>query len=158
MIDFVNVGKKISNNRKKLQMTQDDLADQLFVTRQLVSKWELGLGIPTIDTLLDLSKIFNISFEELLCLDEKLEIDESNLFSGHDRLFIINNIISKKLKVNLPEVFYQFSSNERIMILKAMKEGKLKVSMTELLPRLTPGEIKFLKMEDGTYDFKKNSK
>lgn len=158
MIDFVNVGKKISKNRKKLQMTQDDLAGELFVTRQLVSKWELGLGVPTIDALLDLSKIFDISFEELLCLDEKLEIDESNLFSGHDRLFIINNLISKRIIVNLPEVFYQFSSNERIMILKAIKEGKLKVSMSELLPRLTPGEIKFLNKEDTAYDFKENCK
>lgn len=158
MIDFVNVGKKISYYRRKLQMTQDDLADKLFVSRQLVSKWELGLGFPTIDTLLDLTKLFNTSFEDLLCLDEKLEIDEANLFGGHDRLFIINSIINKKIEVNLPEVFYQFSSNERMMVLKAIKEGKLKVSMSELLPRLTPGEIKFMNMEDVTYDFKKNSK
>jgi transcriptional regulator with XRE-family HTH domain len=138
-------------------MTQDHLADKLFVSRQLVSKWELGFGMPTIDHLLNLTKLFHISFEELLCLDETCEIDESNLFRGHDRLFIINGIIRKKMKVNLPEVFYQFSSSERIMLLKAIKEDKLKVSMNEILPRLTPGEIKFLKMEDGTDDITKSS-
>lgn len=102
--------------------------------------------------------MFNISFEELLCLDEKTEFDESNLFNGHDRSFIINSIINNKIKVNLPDVFYQFSSNERIIVLKAIKEGKIKVSISELLPRLTSGELKFLKMEDVTNDFKKNSK
>ena len=63
MIDFVRVGIKISDHRKKLKMTQGDLADQLFVTRQLVSKWELGIGVPTIDTFLELSKLFGVSFE-----------------------------------------------------------------------------------------------
>lgn len=158
MIDFVNVGKKISNHRKKHQLTQDQLADQLFVTRQLVSKWELGLGIPSIDTLLALSKLFSVSFEELLCLDEKINIHESNLFAGHDRLFIINNIISGKIKVNIPQVIHQFTSTERMMILRAIHKKKLNGSITALLPRLTTREIKLLKTEDVTYDFKKSSK
>jgi len=145
LIDFIAVGKKITQYRKQLSMTQDDLAEKLFVTRQLVSKWELGLGFPTIDALLDLAKLFSISFEELLCLDEETTIDEDNLFSGHNRIFIINQIIKNKLKVNIPDVLYQFSSSERIMVLKAIKEGNLKVNMRELLPRLTPGETRFLK-------------
>jgi len=49
LIDFIAVGKKITHYRKQLRMTQDDLADKLSITRQLVSKWELGLGFPTID-------------------------------------------------------------------------------------------------------------
>ena len=158
MIDFVNVGKKISNHRKKHQLTQDQLANQLFVTRQLVSKWELGLGIPSIDTLLALSKLFSVSFEELLCLDEKINIHESNLFAGHDRSFIINNIISGKIKVNIPQVIHQFTSTERMMILRAIHKKKLIVSIAALLPRLTTREIKLLKTEDVTYDIKKSSK
>jgi transcriptional regulator with XRE-family HTH domain len=158
LIDFVNVGKTISNHRKKHQLTQDQLADQLFVTRQLVSKWELGLGIPSIDTLLALSKLFSVSFEELLCLDEKINIHESNLFAGHDRSFIINNIISGKIKVNIPQVIHQFTSTERMMILRAIHKKKLIVSITALLPRLTTREIKLLKTEDVTYDIKKSSK
>jgi DNA-binding transcriptional regulator YiaG len=45
LTDFVNVGKKISNHRKRLQMTQDDLAYQLFVTRQLVSTCQSRHGV-----------------------------------------------------------------------------------------------------------------
>jgi transcriptional regulator with XRE-family HTH domain len=158
LIDFVNVGKKISNHRKKLQMTQDDLANQLFVTRQLVSKWELGLSVPTIDTLLSLSKLFSLSFEDLLGLEEKIDIDESNLFARHNRSFIFNNIIIGRIKVNLPRVIGQFSSTERMILLKAIKKRKLKVSISDLLPKLTVREIAFLKTEDVTYDFKKSSK
>ena len=72
MIDLVSVGKKIMFYRKKLNLTQDELASKLFVTRQNISKWENGSGIPSIDSILVLSKIFNITIENLLCLDDVL--------------------------------------------------------------------------------------
>ena len=158
MIDFVRVGIKISDHRKKLKMTQGDLADQLFVTRQLVSKWELGIGVPTIDTFLELSKLFGVSFEDLLCLDDKVEVDESNLFANHDRLLVLNHIINGRFKVSLPQVIHQFTSTERMILLKAIKKRKLKVLMSDLLPRLSATEKTFLKREEVKYDFKKSSK
>ncbi|MBD5390634.1 helix-turn-helix transcriptional regulator [bacterium] len=69
MIDFIRVGRKLTNYRKKLQLTQDDVAERLFVTRQLVSKWENGTGVPSIDCLLELCKLYNTTFEDILCLD-----------------------------------------------------------------------------------------
>ena len=66
MIDFVKVGKKISTSRKKLNLTQDDLACMLFVTRQLVSKWENGRGIPDISLIKPLASLFNVREEEIL--------------------------------------------------------------------------------------------
>ena len=45
MIDFVKVGMKITKYRKEQNLTQDDLAEALFVSRQLVSKWENGTGV-----------------------------------------------------------------------------------------------------------------
>ena len=58
MIDFIQVGKKLANYRKQNNMTQDDLASMLFVTRQLISKWEKGVGVPSLDVVIELSKIF----------------------------------------------------------------------------------------------------
>ena len=72
MIDFVKVGSKITKCREELNLTQKDVAEKLFVSRQLVSKWENGSGIPSIDVLLELSLLFRVTFEELLCLDEEL--------------------------------------------------------------------------------------
>ncbi len=72
MIDFTSVGIKISSLRKANNMTQDDLADKLYVTRQALSKWEQGISIPSIDTIITLSQIFSVSFEDLLCMNDDL--------------------------------------------------------------------------------------
>ncbi len=59
--------------RKKQGMSQDEMAEKLFVTRQAVSRWENGETIPNIDTLKLISKIFGISLGNLLGLkDNKL--------------------------------------------------------------------------------------
>ena len=144
MIDFVRVGEKISRYRREAGMTQDDLADKLFVTRQALSKWELGVSVPSTDTLLELCKMFKVSFEEILCLDEKLDIDPNDIFRGHDRLFIVNSICHGELVVNIPDILYQFSPSERLLILRAIKEGKIETDIDELLVKLTASELKFL--------------
>lgn len=145
MIDFIKVGNKIAEYRIQSKLTQEDLAASLFITRQLVSKWENGTGVPSIDVLLELSKLFNTNFEDLLCLNEESEISEENIFKGRNRLYVISSIINNELKVNLPEVFYQFASMERMMVLKAIKEGSLECDLAELFPKLTIGEQNYLR-------------
>lgn len=144
MIDFVQVGNKIAKYRKQKNMTQDELAEILFVTRQALSKWENGTSVPSTDTLLNLCKVFNVSFEEILCLDEEIEIDEENIFHGHERLFIINKIINNEIDVNLANVFYQFSPRERMVVLKAIKEKRINTNINELVVKLTESEKKYL--------------
>ena len=147
MIDFIAVGYNIASIRKKLSLTQEELASKLFVTRQLVSKWENGAGIPSIDDLLNMSEIFGITIEDLLCLNKPTAVDPDDIFAGHERLFVIKSIIEGTMKVDIPENFYRFSQEERIMILKAIKNGALETDIENLKPRLTPAEQKFLKTE-----------
>ncbi len=147
MIDFVKVGNVIMTKRRQLNMTQDDLANHLFVTRQLVSKWENGTGVPSIDVLIELSKLFKIPVEELLCLNEEFIVNEENIFSGHNRMFVIENIINNNIKVDLPSVFYQFSNTERMIVLRAIKDGRLKINIKELYPKLTPEEQLYIRKE-----------
>lgn len=151
MIDFVRVGNKITEYRKRLNMTQDELADLLYVTRQALSKWENGTGVPSADTLLALCKIFNVSFEEILCLDEEIDVDKENIFKGHERLYVINKIINNEIEVFLPDVFYQFSPSERMMVLKAIKEKRIKTNVRELYVKLTDSEKTYL--GGNLYDF-----
>lgn len=56
----------IKNYRKKSGMSQDELAEKLNVSRQSISLWETGQTQPTIDNIIALSKIFNISSDMLL--------------------------------------------------------------------------------------------
>ena len=59
--------------RRQNHMSQEQLADKLNVSRQTVSKWELGASIPTIDNLLAISKLFNVSIDYLV--DEHVDIE-----------------------------------------------------------------------------------
>lgn len=61
-----NIGKFISELRKKNNMTQRDLANKLMVTSQAVSKWENGRGIPDIEMLKKLSEIFKVNIDDIL--------------------------------------------------------------------------------------------
>lgn len=52
--------------RKKAGLSQNDVADRLFVTRQAVSRWERGETVPETETLLALSRLFGVSINTLL--------------------------------------------------------------------------------------------
>lgn len=141
MIDSVKVGNKIYQLRKENNLTQDELADKLFLTRQVISKWELGNSLPNIELIIELSKLFHVSIDDLLCLnDEAPIIDENNIFEGHSRKYILNKIINNEIKVDLIENFYQFSPLERICLIRAIKDGRIKTDKSELAKRLSESE------------------
>ena len=62
----MSFGKNLQTLRKMHQLSQEGLADMLGVSRQAVSKWELGEGFPEVDKLLILSKKLNVSLDSLL--------------------------------------------------------------------------------------------
>ena len=67
----MEIGKKITVLRKNNKLSQEDLAEKLGVTRQTISKLELGQTYPSINQAKELSKIFNISLDELVNNDIK---------------------------------------------------------------------------------------
>ena len=67
------IGKFIYEQRKKLNLTQKELADKLSVTSQAISKWENGRGIPDIEMLNELSKIFNVDIKNILNGEKEAE-------------------------------------------------------------------------------------
>ena len=62
--------EKLQSLRKARQLTQEELAEAIFVSRTAVSKWESGRGYPSIDSLKELSRFFRISIDELIGPDE----------------------------------------------------------------------------------------
>lgn len=64
--------------RKQRGLTQEELAQALFVSRAAVSKWESGRGLPGIDSLKEISKFFSVSIDLLLSGEEILTITEEN--------------------------------------------------------------------------------
>lgn len=72
----MKINEKIYELRKMHHLSQEELADKLNVSRQTVSKWELGESSPDFDKIVPLCEVFNISTEELL-RDRKIEEKES---------------------------------------------------------------------------------
>lgn len=66
MFDMQKVGKRISVLRKKVNMTQMELADRVGISFQAVSNWERGNSMPDISKLPELAEIFGISVDELI--------------------------------------------------------------------------------------------
>lgn len=62
----MEIGSTIKKLRKANEMTQEDLADKLSVTHQAVSNWERSKTQPDIETLKNMSNIFNVSIEEII--------------------------------------------------------------------------------------------
>ena len=52
--------------RKREGLSQEDLGYKLNVTRQTVSKWELGITTPEMEKLVEISKLFNVTVDELI--------------------------------------------------------------------------------------------
>jgi transcriptional regulator with XRE-family HTH domain len=70
MLSAKKIGEKIREKREESHFTQEDLAGQVYVTRQAISSWEKGVTFPDIDNVVSLCEIFHCSLEELLCLRE----------------------------------------------------------------------------------------
>ena len=67
----MNLGEKIKELRKSKGITQEQLADMLVVSSQAVSKWETGVANPDLALIPDLAKMFEVSTDELLGVDNK---------------------------------------------------------------------------------------
>lgn len=68
----MNLGNNILKLRKEKHLSQEQLAEKINVTRQTISNWENGKFYPDIDSLVNLSKFFNVSLDVLLSYDDKV--------------------------------------------------------------------------------------
>ena len=72
----MTIGEKIEQYRKRLNLSQEELSNKLFVSRQTISQWENNQTSPTIDNFLRLCDIFGITmndfFEDNVSTNEKL--------------------------------------------------------------------------------------
>ncbi len=75
------LGKRIIENRKRLGLTQDKLAERLGVTAQAVSKWENDQSCPDITTLPKLAEIFGITTDELLGISRETAVREAEVLT-----------------------------------------------------------------------------
>ena len=95
--------EKFQELRKSRGLTQEELAEALYVSRTAISKWESGRGYPSIDSLKEISNYFSVTIDDLLSSEKMLSIAEkenkSNLQGMCELLFGILDICSFMLIV-----------------------------------------------------------
>lgn len=82
--------EKLQELRKSKDMTQEELAEALYVSRTAISKWESGRGYPSIDSLKEISKFFSVSIDELLSAEKMVAIAEKE---NRDNIRYICNML-----------------------------------------------------------------
>ena len=96
--DTVEFHEKLQELRKSRGLTQEELAEALFVSRTAISKWESGRGYPSIDSLKEISKLFSVTIDDLLSGEKLISIAEkenkSNIQNICYILFGIVDILS----------------------------------------------------------------
>ena len=80
MVTDMILAEKIITLRKRMNWSQEELAEKLNISRQSVSKWEVGATIPDLDKILKMSELFGVSTDYLL----KDEMDVTELTGGKD--------------------------------------------------------------------------
>ncbi len=75
--------EKLQMLRADKNMTQEELAKELYVSRTAVSKWESGRGYPNIESLKAIAKFFNITIDELICSEEVIALAEHNISNSN---------------------------------------------------------------------------
>lgn len=78
--------EKLQALRKSRGLTQEELAEALFVSRTAISKWESGRGYPSIDSLKEISKYFSVTIDELMTGEKLISIAEKENKSNIQKL------------------------------------------------------------------------
>ena len=114
--------EKLQELRKNKGLTQEELAEILYVSRTAVSKWESGRGFPNIESLKGISKFFEVTIDDLLSGEKLVDIAEkenkSNIRTMCDLLFGITDLFS--LLLNMSQI-----QSQKYLKLPKCQRGKM---------------------------------
>ena len=105
----MTVGQKIQKSRKQLNMSQEELGQKLLVSRQTISLWEKDQTLPTIDNLLRLREIFQITVDEILgkdCTENAPEMLPQETYQFSFTQKEINDIYRQDRSVFIKRIFW----------------------------------------------------
>ncbi|MBU5365755.1 helix-turn-helix transcriptional regulator [Enterococcus devriesei] len=99
----MEVGERLKARRNELNLTQDQVADSLGITRQTMSNWENGRSYPDIERVIRLSELYALSLDELLKGDQKMvrHLQENTVVNHFLKLFIGMLLVNVALMVVL---------------------------------------------------------
>lgn len=132
----MTLGEKIKELRKKYGFTQEKLAEQLAVSRQAITKWETDGGIPDIENITAIAKLFHVSADYLLS-------DESSEEASSDYLYDSINTYD----IDKPKHFDIHLGSGKKLIVTSCNEEKIKLRLASNTISTVAGDFK-LKIDD----------
>lgn len=127
--------ERIRETRERNGLTQAALAKKLGVTRSAVNSWEIGISAPSVQYLIELSKLFNVSSDFLLELDTKESVDISFLNDEEKRMVYSFLDYFKKYGKTVREINRQVEADYDIIkkISDQMAEKAVKRILDEIM-------------------------
>lgn len=128
----MKLSEKLKSYRKSFDLTQEELAEKLNVSRQVITKWESELGMPEVSNLKALAELFNVSVDFLLddeqeieypIFKEKYELEKNNYSNRYD--YVVNYLKERY-------------SNDDIYVLTQVENGE-KSFLTKVFSFITIG-------------------
>ena len=147
--------EKLQELRKNKGLTQEELAEALYVSRTAISKWESGRGYPNIDSLKEISNYFSVSIDDLLSGDKLISIAQNenklnirkiySLFFGIIDIFSILLVLLPLYPNNIEGYIYSVSLFQYaqtpifraiywILFISLIVLGLVKVLLTKIKP------------------------
>jgi transcriptional regulator with XRE-family HTH domain len=102
MSEKLSLGQFISTRRKHMRLTQEELADQVGVSKSAIAKWETDGGLPDRDNLRRISEVMDVSVDELHRIIEQPETNHKDFFDVNITLEVIKALESYGYKVIRP--------------------------------------------------------
>lgn len=145
MLDLKGIGENIKRIRIRNNLSQEELATKLYVSRQAISSWEIAKSIPTLDNIVMLQDIFNVSIDELLLISKDISNNIDSYFLYHSRDYILLMIINNQFKFNLIDNFYRLSNDERLVVLNNIISKRIKgYNINDFMNILSISERKYI--------------
>lgn len=115
-MDLVKIGRYIAENRKKLGMTQKQLAEQLGMSDKSVSKWERGICLPDVSVYGDLCRILGISINAFLAGED---ISQENAIQKSEENILCVAVDSQKKQKRLKGIIWVLAAVSCLLVLGA---------------------------------------
>lgn len=145
MLDLKGIGENIKRIRIRNNMSQEELATKLYVSRQAISSWEIAKSIPTLDNIAMLKDIFNVSIDDLLLISKDISNNVDSYFLYHSRDYILLMIINNEFKFNLIDNLYRLSNDERLVVLNNIISKRIKgYNINDFMNILSFSERKYI--------------
>ena len=137
----MDFSEKLKNLRKEYQLSQEQVADKIGVSRQAITKWEIGGGLPDIENLISIAALFQISVDNLLSREN---IRESADLYIYESITEYDIDVSKHYDFHIGdahEIIIQGNDTEKLKVRLASKqmeqlESKYKVKLDDHKNRL----------------------